>query len=151
MLDIRCIYDDTITLHDSATHHVIVIGDEIGRAQQYADHQDIIMRYDESLTDYGSLTISAHDTHLQMTYGDHIIIYDKWITDQTTIESCDTYLMNIADGREHHISLLQSLKPTHIIILPTIDQQLAINCASQCMRAGLSVPKFFKEGQYMSI
>jgi hypothetical protein len=43
------------------------------------------------------------------------------------------------------------MQPQHIVIMPTVDQETAIRAASEIMREWLTVPKYLKEGQYMSL
>lgn len=151
MLDIRCVYHNTITFH-SHDHQLLVIGKEIGRAQQYANAMDLIVRYDASIYKYGHITISDHQDYLQCTYNHHTIIYDKGITIESTVpEHVSVLLIDLSLNDENITPFLHHMQPQHIVIMPTIDQATAIRTASEIMREWLTVPKYFKEWQYISL
>ncbi len=151
MPDIRCIYQKTITL-STPDHQCIVIGDEIGRAQNSASMSDIIVRYDSSITDYQDVTIHDHGEYLLIQHNGKSILYDQKISQTPVVsDSIFAVFLDITKGYEHLIPFLTETQPSMIILMPTVDQQTAIECASALMKEGLSVPKFLKEGQYITL
>ncbi|USN56214.1 MAG: hypothetical protein H6766_03960 [Candidatus Peribacteria bacterium] len=134
MLDIRCVYGNTIALH-TCDHQLLVIGNEIGRAQQYADAMDLVVRYDPTIYQYGHINIRDHVDHLTCTHNNKVMIYDKGITTTSPLPDYITViLVDIHLGYAHLIPLLKHRKPETIIIMPTVDQETAIRCASDLMR-----------------
>jgi hypothetical protein len=134
MLDIHCIYQNTIALH-SCDHQFLVIGEEIGRAQQYADEMDLIVRYDTSIYEYGHITIRNHHHYLELTHHDSTIIYDKGIATASTLpEDVSVLLVDLSLDYGNIIPLLHHMQPQHIVIMPTVDQETAIRAASEIMR-----------------
>lgn len=134
MLDIRCIYSNTIALH-TCDHQLLIIGNEIGRAQQYADAMDLIVRYDTAIYQYGHMMIRDHVDHLTLTHDNKVMIYDKGITSDSSLpDYVNVLLLDLSLEHGNIIALLQHMKPEIIIIMPTIDQENAIRSASDIMR-----------------
>lgn len=151
MLDVRCVYHNTIALH-TCDHQFLVIGSEIGRAQQYASAMDLIVRYDSSVHQYGHMMVRDNHDHLTFTHHNKVMIYDKGISDHSSLpDYANIVLLDLSHKERDIIPLLQHMKPWLIVIMPTIDQESAIRHASDIMRQWLTVPKYLKEWQYVSV
>lgn len=148
MIDIRCVYHRTIAIHTE--NQLIVIGEEIWRAQQYADVTDVIVRYDPDISTYGSMTIQNQDDHILITQNDRTIVYDKEISASSSLPQNITLLL-LDMSYTHDINTIKKAQPQSIIIMPTINQENAIIRASDMMREGIVIPKYYKAWQYTSI
>jgi hypothetical protein len=65
LLDLRCIYDRTISLH--VDDHLIIIGDELARSQPYEQPSDRIMQYTRFNTQYGPVSITPSEGYVTAT------------------------------------------------------------------------------------